>query len=176
MGQGDRTGMIHQRLEVSVEHETSEWRAVATVGLMIVRPPGCIIGPRSAQTGRDQRMRRRDARIERADNRRALRRGSQSLGQFGDPAVDAQPAREAFAGSGFNLEAFPESLMIPVGPSWSRLIYWVLKLGEDLPGGSVPDVVDLFTKWSIGVRHRRDHLGRGGLPAGGDRYRIDRQA
>lgn len=66
-------------------------------------------------------------------------------------AVDAQPAREAFADSGFKLEAFPESLMIPVGPSWSRLIYWVLKLGDNLPGGSVPDVVDLFTKWSTAM-------------------------
>ncbi len=66
-------------------------------------------------------------------------------------AVDSQPAREAFADSGFNLEAFPESLMIPVGPSWSRLIYWILGLGDDLPGASVPDVVDLFTRWSTAM-------------------------
>lgn len=66
-------------------------------------------------------------------------------------AVDAQAAREAFAESGFNLEALPESLMIPVGPSWSRLISWILRLGDDLPGGSLPDVVDLFTKWSTAM-------------------------
>jgi hypothetical protein len=66
-------------------------------------------------------------------------------------AVDAQAAREAFAESGFNLEALPESLMIPAGPSWSRLISWILRLGDDLPGGSVPDVVDLFTKWSTAM-------------------------
>jgi len=66
-------------------------------------------------------------------------------------AVDAQAAREAFAESGFNLEALPESLMIPLGPSWSRLISWILCLGDELPGGSVPDVVDLFTKWSTAM-------------------------
>lgn len=66
-------------------------------------------------------------------------------------AVDAQAAREAFTESGFKLEAICENLMIPAGPSWSRLILWILQLGDDLPGGSLPDVVDLFTRWSIAM-------------------------
>lgn len=66
-------------------------------------------------------------------------------------AVDAQAARETFAESGFKLEAIPENLMIPAGPSWSRLILWILRLGDELPGGSLPDVVDLFTRWSTAM-------------------------
>ncbi len=61
-------------------------------------------------------------------------------------AVDAQVAREAFAESGLDVEALPDSLVVPTGPSWGRLIAWVLRLGGIIPGGSLPDVVDLFIR------------------------------
>lgn len=66
-------------------------------------------------------------------------------------AVDAQSAREAFAEFGVDVAALPDGLVMPIGPSWSRLIAWVLRLGDALPGGSLPDVVDLFNRWSTSM-------------------------
>lgn len=63
-------------------------------------------------------------------------------------AVDAQAARDVFVGSDIDLEALG-SFVVPTGPSWSRLIHWVLGLGDAVPAGSLPDVVDLFSKWSM---------------------------
>ena len=49
------------------------------------------------------------------------------------------------------MEALPDSLVVPTGPSWGRLIAWVLRLGGIIPGGSLPDVVDLFIRWSTSM-------------------------
>ena len=45
----------------------------------------------------------------------------------------------------------PASLNVPSGPSWYRLIRWLLSLGQSLPVAAIPDVVDLYTAWSIGM-------------------------
>jgi len=66
-------------------------------------------------------------------------------------AVDAQPARELFAEAGLDVSLMPDSLTVPSGPSWLRLIAWLLKLDDKIPGGSIPAVVDLFTSWSVGM-------------------------
>ena len=66
-------------------------------------------------------------------------------------AVHAQAAREAYAGSGLDVGILPGSLVVPVGPFWSRLIEWILSIGDALPGGSLPDVVDLFNRWSTSM-------------------------
>ncbi|MBC7951686.1 MAG: ATP-binding protein [Rhodospirillaceae bacterium] len=63
-------------------------------------------------------------------------------------AVDVQPGREMFVGSGIDVELLPGSFTVPSGPSWFRLIAWLLALGDELPGGCVPDVVNLFNAWS----------------------------
>lgn len=64
-------------------------------------------------------------------------------------AVDVQPGREAFAGSGIEVALLPDSIVAPSGPSWFRLIGWLLKLEGKLPGGCIPDVADLFNAWSL---------------------------
>ena len=66
-------------------------------------------------------------------------------------AVDVQSAREMFAGSGIDVSLLPESFVVPSGPSWSRLIVWILKLGDQLPDACIPDVVDLFSGWSMAM-------------------------
>jgi hypothetical protein len=64
-------------------------------------------------------------------------------------AVDVQPGREMFVGSGIDVELLPGNFTVPSGPSWFRLIVWLLALGDELPGECVPDVVDLFNAWSL---------------------------
>ena len=66
-------------------------------------------------------------------------------------AVDVQPASKIFAAAGIEPAAIPASLYVPSGPSWYRLIIWLLNLGEGLPAAAIPDVVDLYTAWSRGT-------------------------
>ena len=66
-------------------------------------------------------------------------------------AVDVQPASKLFAAVGVDPATIPASLNVPSGPSWYRLIIWLLSLGEGLPAAAIPDVVDLYTAWSSGM-------------------------
>ncbi len=66
-------------------------------------------------------------------------------------AVDVHPLREMYAGSGFDVALLPENIVGPSGPSWGRLIAWLLRLGDQLPGGCIPDVVNLFNAWSLAL-------------------------
>lgn len=66
-------------------------------------------------------------------------------------AVEAEPAARLFASLGVAASAIPASLSVPSGPSWQRLIAWILQLGDGLPRVAVPDVVDLYTAWSSGM-------------------------
>jgi len=66
-------------------------------------------------------------------------------------AVDAQPASRAFAAAGLDTATIPASLNIPSGPSWHRLIRWLLSPGQNLPGAAIPELVDLYTAWAIGT-------------------------
>lgn len=66
-------------------------------------------------------------------------------------AVDVEPASKLYAAVGVDPAAIPESINIPSGPSWYRLIVWLLSLGEQLPAVAIPAVVDLYTTWSIGM-------------------------
>ena len=66
-------------------------------------------------------------------------------------AVDVQPASQVLAAAGFDPATIPASINAPVGPSWHRLIFWLLSLGGDLPPRAIPDVVDLYTSWSVGT-------------------------
>lgn len=64
-------------------------------------------------------------------------------------AVDVLPAADLFAAAGVDPALIPQHLNTPRGPSWFRLIVWLLRLGERLPAAAVPDVVDLYTEWSL---------------------------
>ena len=66
-------------------------------------------------------------------------------------AVDVEPASKMFQALGVDTTLIPQSLNIPSGPSWYRLIGWLLSLGESLPVAAIPDVVDLYTTWSSGM-------------------------
>jgi len=66
-------------------------------------------------------------------------------------AVDVQPASQLFARAGFDPAIIPASMNVPSGPSWHRLIVWLLSLGENLPPAAIPDVVGLYTTWSAGM-------------------------
>jgi hypothetical protein len=69
-------------------------------------------------------------------------------------AVDAVPLSETLSAVGLDPSAIPANLYVPGGPSWHRLIRWLLDLGEHLPAVAIPDVVDLYTKWSFGTLGR----------------------
>jgi len=70
-------------------------------------------------------------------------------------AVDVEPASKVFAklfaAIGVDAPVIPASLNVPSGLSWTRLIHWLLKLGQDIPAASIPDVVDLYTTWPLGT-------------------------
>lgn len=66
-------------------------------------------------------------------------------------AVDVQPASEAFAAVGIDAALISENLNVPNGPSWCRLVRWLLSVGEQLPKAAIPEVVDLYRGWSLGT-------------------------
>jgi hypothetical protein len=64
-------------------------------------------------------------------------------------AVESESAAKYYAGMGIDPRRIPAGISIPNGPSWLRLILWLLKLGPSLPAAAIPDVVGLYTNWSI---------------------------
>ena len=66
-------------------------------------------------------------------------------------AVDVQPASQILTAAGLDPATIPASINAPSGPSWHRLISWILSLGEGLPSRVIPEVVELYTAWSIGM-------------------------
>lgn len=66
-------------------------------------------------------------------------------------AVDSEPAARLFASIGMDPATIPTNLHVPSGPSWYRLIVWILRLGDKLPHATIPDVVDLYIAWSSGM-------------------------
>ncbi len=84
-----------------------------------------------------------------ADRASLLRELSRTL-----MAVDAVPASEILSAVGLDPSAIPANLYVPGGHSWRRLIRWLLDLGEHLPATAIPDVVDLYSKWSFGTLGR----------------------
>jgi GNAT superfamily N-acetyltransferase len=66
-------------------------------------------------------------------------------------AVDANTGAKWFSALGFDPKLIPANLNVPSGPSWSRLILWLLALGDSLPVAAIPDVVDLYIDWSTAM-------------------------
>jgi energy-coupling factor transporter ATP-binding protein EcfA2 len=64
-------------------------------------------------------------------------------------AVDVRPASQLFAALGVDPAAVPPHINTPQGPAWSRLIIWLLTLGDRLPPAAIPDVVSLYFDWSL---------------------------
>lgn len=66
-------------------------------------------------------------------------------------AVDSVPAAQFLAVLGVDAANIPAALSMPSGPSWHRLIEWLMGLGVKLPAAAIPDTVDLYTAWSSGM-------------------------
>jgi len=69
-------------------------------------------------------------------------------------AVDSVPATKYFAAAGLDPQSIPAGINVPSAPSWGRLIVWLLKLGVGIPAGALPDVVTLYTNWSLALGGR----------------------
>jgi hypothetical protein len=69
-------------------------------------------------------------------------------------AVDVEPASALYAAAGVDPAKIPPGLHVPSGPSWHRLIRWLLSLGKNLPAAAIPDVLDLYRAWSMGMLGR----------------------
>ncbi len=65
-------------------------------------------------------------------------------------AVDVEPASRLFVRKGVDPALIPSGVFVPTNASWVRLILWLLKLGAKVPAKALPDVVELYSKWSIG--------------------------
>ena len=69
-------------------------------------------------------------------------------------AVEAEPIAARLVAAGMDAAFVPKDLKAPSGPSWYRLILWLLNVGEKLPGAAVPDVVALYGGWCTGLLGR----------------------
>jgi hypothetical protein len=66
-------------------------------------------------------------------------------------AVDSRPGKAVFAEAGVDANLIPDGLNVPSEPSWSRLIMWLLRIGDALPATAIPEVTKLFQGWCIGA-------------------------
>lgn len=64
-------------------------------------------------------------------------------------AVDVRPASQLFAALGVDPAAVPSHFNTPHGPTWARLIAWLLALGDRMPAAAIPDVASLYFDWSL---------------------------
>jgi hypothetical protein len=69
-------------------------------------------------------------------------------------AVDTEPLSQKLLAAGLDPAVVPADLKVPAGPSWLRLIVWILRLGETLPDAAIPDVVELYVGWCVGLLGR----------------------
>ena len=65
-------------------------------------------------------------------------------------AVDVTPFSDALMAAGVDPAPLPMDVDLPSNFSWFRLITWLLDLGSSVPVPAIPDVVDLYTAWSVG--------------------------
>ncbi|SAK40134.1 hypothetical protein [Caballeronia ptereochthonis] len=66
-------------------------------------------------------------------------------------AVEVAPASTAFAAAGVDPNLMPAGMTIPKGPAWLALVLWLLSIGDGVPGEAIPEVVDLYTSFSMGT-------------------------
>jgi hypothetical protein len=64
-------------------------------------------------------------------------------------AVESEPAGKYYAALGIDPKKIPAGINFPTGPSWMRLILWLLKTGVRLPAAAIPEVVSLCWNWSL---------------------------
>jgi hypothetical protein len=64
-------------------------------------------------------------------------------------AVESEPAGKYYAALGIDPKKIPAGINIPAGPSWMRLILWLLETGVGVPAAAIPDIVSLYWNWSL---------------------------
>ncbi len=64
-------------------------------------------------------------------------------------AVDVIPAADVLATAVKDPSLIPSHINMPRGPSWPRLILWLFQHSESIPAAAIPDIVDLYTDWSL---------------------------
>ena len=74
-------------------------------------------------------------------------------------AVEVRPLSAHLAGSGITVPEAAGGVHIPSGPSWTRLILWILALGDDLPEAVTEDAAVFFTASCVGVFDHRELSG-----------------
>ena len=66
-------------------------------------------------------------------------------------AVDTQPASKFYVIKDPAQTKIAEEFNIPAGPSWARLIQWLLAVSDYLPVAAIPEVARLFAAWCMGL-------------------------
>lgn len=66
-------------------------------------------------------------------------------------AVDVIPASKVFAAAGVDPALIPASINVPRGQAWVALIIWLVGIGDRVPNEAVPEIVDLYTGFSLGT-------------------------
>lgn len=66
-------------------------------------------------------------------------------------AIEVVPASTVFSAAGADPNLVPAGVTVPRGPTWLALVLWLLSLGDGVPAESIPEVVDLYSKFSIGT-------------------------
>ena len=74
-------------------------------------------------------------------------------------AVEVRPVSAHLADSGIAVPEAAAGLHIPSGPSWTRLVLWLLALDDDLPKAVTEDVAEFFTASCVGVFDHRELSG-----------------
>ena len=74
-------------------------------------------------------------------------------------AVDVRPLLEHLSGLGVTVPEAAARLHIPSDPSWTRLMLWLLALGDDLPDAATEDAADFFAASFVGVLDHRELSG-----------------
>ncbi|RMA61373.1 hypothetical protein C8C96_2401 [Acidovorax sp. 100] len=66
-------------------------------------------------------------------------------------AVDVLPAATVFEAAGVDPALIPASINVPRGPAWLTLIVWLLGIEKSLPKEAIPEIVQLYTDFSVGT-------------------------
>jgi hypothetical protein len=66
-------------------------------------------------------------------------------------AVDSEPAAKYFVIKEPEKGKIPDGFNIPSGPSWSRLIRWIIAVRSRLPVAAFPDIAKMFGDWSLAM-------------------------
>lgn len=66
-------------------------------------------------------------------------------------AVEVRPAKQVFPTAITSAVNIPDSVNVPTGPSCIRLLGWLLSHGVELPPSAIPDIVEIYTTWSVGL-------------------------